>query len=235
MSGRVVVVAGASGLVGSALVRALLEDERVARVICLVRRPLSLPPDAPGRAKIEERTLASFEPAALADAMPKDVEDAYCCLGTTIKAAGSQQAFFKVDHDAVLAFARAARAAGARRFVVISSQGADRHSVSFYLRVKGDMEAAVSRVGFDAAHVVRPGILDGQRPEHRLGEELGIKVMRGVSQLFGGPRFKFAPIRAETVARAMIALMHSMEHGSEERGAVITESARLQELGGALS
>ncbi len=228
MSGRVVVVAGASGLVGRALVRALASDERVARVACLVRRPLVLPTDQPGSAKVDQRVVEPFDEATLGEAVPKDVDDAYCCLGTTIKVAGSQEAFFKVDHDAVVAFAQAARGAGARRFVVVSSQGADRHSVSFYLRVKGDMEASVARVGFDLVHVVRPGILDGERGERRLGEELGISVMRGVSRLLGGPRFKYAPIRAETVARAMIALAFG-----EERGVVSTESARLQELGGA--
>ncbi|MBI1945107.1 MAG: NAD(P)H-binding protein [Deltaproteobacteria bacterium] len=228
MSGRVVAVAGASGLVGSALVRALAADERVARVVCLVRRALAPPAELPGHDKLEQRTVAAFDEAALAAAMPKDVDDAYCCLGTTIKVAGSQEAFFKVDHDAVVAFARAARSAGARRFVVVSSQGADRHSLSFYLRVKGDMEAAVTRVGFEAAHLIRPGILDGQRAQTRPGEALGIAVARGVSQLFGGPRFKYAPIRAETVARAMVALAFG-----EERGAVATESARLQQLGGA--
>ncbi|MCC7070853.1 MAG: NAD(P)H-binding protein [Deltaproteobacteria bacterium] len=228
MSGRVVVVAGASGLVGRALVRALASDERVARVACLVRRPLVLPADQPGAAKVDQRVVEAFDEATLGEAVPKDVDDAYCCLGTTIKVAGSQEAFFKVDHDAVVAFAQAARGAGARRFVVVSSQGADRHSVSFYLRVKGDMEASVARVGFDLVHVVRPGILDGERGERRLGEELGISVMRGVSRLLGGPRFKYAPIRAETVARAMIALAFG-----EERGVVSTESARLQELGGA--
>ena len=229
MSGRVVVVAGASGLVGSALVRALLGDERVTRVICLVRRPLPATARGAHGDKLEERQVPSFEAAALETAMPKDVEDAYCCLGSTIKAAGSQEAFFKVDHDAVEAFARAARAAGARRFLVISSLGADRHSLSFYLRVKGDMEASVARVGFDAAHALRPAILDGERGEHRLGEALGIKVMRGVSSLLGGPRFKYAPIHVETVARAMIALAFG-----EERGFVVAESARLQALGGAV-
>ena len=230
MSGRVAVVAGASGLVGSALLRALLADARVARVVCLVRRPLSLPIGTSGVEKLEQRMIASFEPGALEEQLPKDVEDAYCCLGTTIKTAGSQQAFFAVDHDAVVSFARAARAAGARRFLVISSQGADRHSVTFYLRVKGDMEASVGRLGFDAVHLLRPGILDGDRAERRLGEELGIKVMRGVAQLFGGSRFKYAPIRVEAVARAMIALAWG-----EARGAVVTESAELQRLGGAVS
>ncbi|OGQ11649.1 MAG: hypothetical protein A2138_09215 [Deltaproteobacteria bacterium RBG_16_71_12] len=228
MSGRVVVVAGASGLVGSAVVRVLCADERVAKVVCLVRRPLALPTELPGRDKLEERRVASFDESSLAAAMPKDLEDGYCCLGTTIKVAGSQEAFFKVDHDAVVVFARAARAAGARRFVVISSQGADRHSVSFYLRVKGDMEASVTRVGFDVAHLVRPGILDGERAERRLGEEIGITVLRGVTQLLGGPRFKYAPIRVDTVARAMVALAFA-----GGRGAVVTESQRLQELGAA--
>lgn len=228
MTGRVVVVAGASGLVGQALVRALAADERVARVACLVRRPVALPAGEAGAGKVDQRVVEPFDEASLADAVPKNVDDAYCCLGTTSKVAGSQEAFFKVDHDAVVAFARAARGQGARRFVVVSSQGADRHSVSFYLRVKGDMEASVARVGFDVVHVVRPGILDGVRGERRVGEELGIAVLRGVSQLLGGPRFKYAPIRAQTVARAMIALAFG-----EERGLVITESARLQELGGA--
>lgn len=229
MSGRVVVVAGASGLVGQALVRALLAEARVARVVCLVRRSLALPPDLPGRDKLDERVVASFERAALDLAMPKDVADAYCCLGTTIGAAGSQEAFYKVDHDAVVAFAAAARAAGARRFVVVSAQGANRHSVSFYMRVKGDMEASVARLGFDAVHLARPGMLDGERTEKRLGEELGLKALRGISQLLGGPRFKYAPIRAATVARAMITLAFG-----EERGVTSSESARLQELGGAL-
>lgn len=229
MSGRVAVVAGASGLVGRQLVLALLAEPRVARVVCLVRRPLSLPRETPALDKLDERVVPGFERAGLEEAMPRDVEDAYCCLGTTIGAAGSQEAFYKVDHDAVVAFAAAARAAGARRFMVVSAQGADRHSVAFYMRVKGDMEASVARLGFDAVHVARPGMLDGERAEKRLGEALGLKALRGISQLLGGPRFKYAPIRGETVARAMIALAFG-----EERGVTFSESARLQELGGAL-
>lgn len=229
MSGRVVVVAGASGLVGSALARVLVADERVARVVCLVRRAGSAPAAVAGHAKLEERVVADFGRAALDAAMPKDVEDAYCCLGTTIKQAGSQEAFYKVDHDAVEAFALSARAAGARRFMVVSAQGADRHSVAFYMRVKGDMEASVARAGFDAVHVARPGMLDGARAEHRAGEKLGLTVLRGVTKLLGGPRFKYAPIRDETVARAMVALAFG-----DARGVTFSESARLQELGGAL-
>src|SRR5688572_24133109 len=128
-SGRVAVVAGASGLVGTSLVRQLLDEGRVARVVTVVRKPIDA--GAHG-AKLEQRVVPDFAKLDV-DTMPKDIDDAYCCLGTTMKKAGSKQAFLNVDFDAVVAFARAARQAGARRFVVVSALGADPRSVTFYL------------------------------------------------------------------------------------------------------
>lgn len=210
---RSVVIAGASGLVGGRCLAHLLAHPEVAKVTAFVRRPLSTK-----HAKLEERALADLD-------MPKDVEDAYCALGTTMKQAGSREAFLEVDRDTVLAFAKAARAAGARRFVLVSSLGADPRSVNFYLRTKGEVERAVCDMGFDAVHLLRPSILDGDRPESRPGEKLGLVAMRGVARVLG-TGFKYAPIHVDTVGRAMVKLAFS-----DVRGATVHESPALQKLG----
>jgi uncharacterized protein YbjT (DUF2867 family) len=220
MSGRVVVVAGASGLVGGRCVHHLLAHEGVARVVVLVRRKLALE-----HAKLEQKIIAGFDDnKALDDAMPKDVDDAYCCLGTTIKKAGSQQAFAAVDRDAVLAFAKAARAHGARRFLLVSSLGADARSMSFYLRTKGEAEEGLKATGFDTVHVLRPSILDGERQEERAGEKIGLAVARVFSPVLGN----YAPIHVDTVGRAMVKLAFT-----EPRGFMTHASKDLQKIGAA--
>jgi uncharacterized protein YbjT (DUF2867 family) len=216
MDGRVVVVAGASGLVGQALVRRLIEDARVGRVVLLVRSRLEV-----AHEKIEQRVV-DFR--ALADGMPKDVDDAYCCLGTTMKKAGSKQAFIAVDVDAVVAFAKAARANGARRFLVVSSLGADPRSMNFYLRVKGDMERRVGELGFDACHIVRPSFLDGRRDEERPGEKLGMAFMKMATKVIG-KESRYAPIHVGKVAGAMVALAFS-----DRRGVHVHQSEALHRL-----
>jgi uncharacterized protein YbjT (DUF2867 family) len=130
---------------------------------------------------------------------------ALCCLGTTLRQAGSQAAFRAVDHDAVVAFARAARARGARRFVLVSSLGADPRSRTFYLRVKGEADDAVAGLGFEQVTILRPSMLDdeGTRPDHRRGERLALPVARLLFSVVGRTH-RYAPIRAEVVARAMV-------------------------------
>jgi uncharacterized protein YbjT (DUF2867 family) len=214
---RVVVVAGASGLVGQSLTKLLLADARVARVVLLVRKQIELKD-----AKIEQRVVSDFK--KLDDVIPKDIDDAYCCLGTTMKKAGSKQAFLAVDFDAVVAFAKACRAQGARRFLVVSSMGADPRSMTFYLRTKGEMERAVMNLGFDACHSVRPFFLDGPRGEERAGEKLGLSVMKLASNVLG-KESRYAPIHVDTVAKAMIQLGFS-----EKRGAHVHESDELHAL-----
>ena len=194
---RTVVVAGASGLVGTSLVRQLLAHSGVGRVVAFVRRPLGVTDK-----KLSERDFAAME-------MPKDVEDAYCALGTTRKQAGSAEAFIAVDKVAVLKFAQAARAAGARRFLLVSSIGANARSMNLYLRTKGEVEAELTSMGFDALHILQPSFLDGDRKVPRAGEGVGLAVARVLSPLLG----KWAPVHVDVVAAAMVKLAFSDRFG----------------------
>lgn len=217
---RAVLVAGATGLVGSALVDALLADSGVGKVHVLVRRKSA----ELGQHSGVHQHLVDY--AAGIGALPP-ADDAFCCLGTTIKAAGSQAAFRAVDHDAVLAFARAARGAGATRLCVVSALGADARSVVFYNRVKGEMEAAVAALGFPCVVVVRPSLLLGDRAAlgqpARFGERAAMAAAAPVRWLI--PR-SVRPIEAGTVARAMLRAVQSMPDGVH-----VLASERLLELG----
>ena len=214
---RNAVIAGASGLVGGRCLHHLLEHPEVARVTALVRRPLPLT-----HPKLEQRTVAFPD---VLEAIPKDVDDAFCALGTTMKKAGSREAFLAVDRDAVLGFARSCRERGARRFVLVSSLGADPRSMNFYLRVKGEVERDITALGFETVHILRPSVLDGERPESRPAERLSISVLRKVGGVF--PGFKYAPIHVDVVGKAMVKLALS-----DDRGATVHESTALHTLGG---
>jgi uncharacterized protein YbjT (DUF2867 family) len=193
-SGRRALLAGASGLVGRELLRELLADGSIARVHVLVRREL------PQRDPKLTQHIVDF--AALA-ALPA-IDEAYIALGTTIKVAGSQAAFRAVDADAVLAVARAARAAGARRLGVVSAMGADAHSRVFYSRVKGETEQALAQLGFATLVIARPSMLVGDRTALgqpvRRGEEIAAHVSRWLG--FAIPA-NYRPIEAVRVARAL--------------------------------
>jgi len=212
-----VLIAGATGLVGRELTRRLLARTPPLRLRALVRRA---PPSADPRVQWQTVDFAQLP------ALPPAVE-AYCCLGTTIRQAGSQSAFKAVDLDAVLAFARAARAAGVRRFAVVSSLGASPRSPNFYSRVKGEMEAAITGLGFDNLVIARPSLLAGDRASlgqpHRSGEKLALWLSGPIAALM--PR-RLRPIDAATVARGMVVAVQQQRPGVR-----IVESAELHELG----
>lgn len=198
MSGlNVAVVAGASGMVGRYLLEVLGEDSFYDRVILLSRRPV-------GRSggKFEERIVdfESLSPADLAGGT-----HLFCSLGTTMKKAGSREAFRKVDYDACLAFAKQGKAAGARRLMLVSSTGASAKSTSFYTRVKGELEEAVKPLGFESLQIFRPSLLLGKRDEHRAGEHLAEKLLRGVEWMMQGGLRKYRPMPAGVLAASMAA------------------------------
>jgi uncharacterized protein YbjT (DUF2867 family) len=170
-AGRTALVAGASGLVGREILRALLADKTCAAVHCVGRRPLEL--------KHPKLTSHTVDFAAL-PALPR-VDDVFIALGTTIKVAGSQAAFRTVDFEAVVAVASAARISGATRLGVVSAMGASPRSPVFYNRVKGEMEQAVSALGYTSVVIARPSMLDGDREAlhqaARPAERLGLAVM----------------------------------------------------------
>jgi uncharacterized protein YbjT (DUF2867 family) len=194
---RIALVAGASGLIGGHLIQALLEAPDYSRIFALTRRPY-------GRehSKLANRIVVFARMAEQLKGL--QVNDAFCCLGTTIAAAGSQEAFREADVDAVLQFANAARAAGATRFVVVSSARADADSKNFYLRTKGEMEEAVSALGFPSLDILQPSLLLGPRKESRPMETLGRLFAPIINPMLTGPREALRAIPAETVARGMV-------------------------------
>ena len=195
---RAAVVAGASGLVGRELVARLLREPGYRRVVALSRRPLSL-----ADAKLEVVDAAYDRLAAVLHGVtPADrLLDVFCCLGTTIRAAGSAAAFRCVDHDYVLALGRWSRTAGAHRMVVISALGADAGSRVFYNRVKGETERDLAALGLASLVIVRPSLLAGERAEFRVGERLALMATRPLRALLPA---RVRPIAAADVAQAMV-------------------------------
>ncbi len=218
---RTALIAGASGLVGGFLLRQLLDAPEYDRVVALGRRPLDL---------AHPRLVQVTADFAALDQVAANLrcDDAFCCLGTTIRQAGSRDAFRAVDHVAVLAFAWAARRGGAARFFAVSSLGADARSRIFYNRVKGETEAALEVLGFKTLAIFRPSLLLGSRRESRPGERLAAAVMWLADPLLLGPLRPYRAIRAETVARAMI----RCSLGQDGRGVLIFPSDEIEDLGG---
>lgn len=206
-------LAGATGLVGRELGRLWPGP---GPLHLLVRRPLPAPPG----------TRVQVVDFAALPALPKAAW-AFCALGTTIKAAGSQAAFRAVDHDAVLAFARAARAAGVRRFGVVSALGANARSGNFYSRVKGEAEAALAGLGFELLVIARPSLLAGDRESlgqpARAGERFALALTRPLAPLIPAA---WRPVQADRVARA---LLRAVAEGGT--GTRVLDSATLQRLG----
>lgn len=192
---RSAVVAGGTGLVGGALLQLLAEDARYRRVTSLVRRETPAPPGV---------TVQRTDFERLDELVLPEVDDAFCCLGTTRRDAGSAAAFRRVDLDYVVAFARCARRAGALRFMLVSSLGASPGSLFLYPRTKGECEAAVSAVGFTTVVIVRPSFLVGARARERSTEAAALRVGQLIRPFLVGPLRKYAPVDALAVARTLV-------------------------------
>ena len=195
-------VAGATGLVGQQLLRQLAAEPEATEIGALVRR--SLPTGVAG-GKLRE-VLADFD--RLGDTVEKFRADkVFCALGTTIKQAGSQEAFRRVDYDYPLAIAKAARAAGATHFLVVTAYGSDARSRVFYSRVKGELEEALKSLGFPSLTIARPSMLVGREPPRRT-EGLAAKI----GWLVPDP---WRPVHARQVAAALVAAARASKPGVE--------------------
>jgi uncharacterized protein YbjT (DUF2867 family) len=196
-------VAGATGLVGGLLLRRLLDDPEVARVIAPTRRPLAPHP----------KLLNPLIKSGAWPALPP-LDEAYGCLGTTRAAAGSDEAFRAVDLGLTVSFARAAKAAGAKRFGLVSSIGADARSRFLYPRTKAEAEAAVSGLGFESVAIVRPSFLLGERSEPRPAEGIVLKAFSILNPVMIGPLRRWRAVRAEAVASSLVSSLRGRVPGT---------------------
>jgi uncharacterized protein YbjT (DUF2867 family) len=205
-----ILLAGATGLTGEHLLDRLLNEPTVSRVLAPSRRPLA------------EHSRLENPVGNLADLLPElqgRVDIAYCCIGTTIKQAGSQEAFRAIDHDLIVAYAQRARDLGARHLLVISAIDADEKSSIFYNRVKGETEKSLIAQNWPQLTIARPSILLGDRIQPRLGEQ----IAGPLSRLIPG---KYHGIEACQLARALWRL--ALE---EQEGVRVVESDELRKLG----
>jgi uncharacterized protein YbjT (DUF2867 family) len=191
-------ILGSTGLVGGHLLRLALDDDRVARVVAPVRRALSI------HAKTMHPKLEA--PVVDFDALPADtawwrVDAVACALGTTIRDAGSREAFRRVDVDYVVDAARRAREAGARSFALNSSAGASRSSFGFYLRCKAEAEDGVDALGYPSYTIVRPSMIGGERARRRALEHAAVRIGRACAPLIPA---RYRVVEAEAIARRLL-------------------------------
>lgn len=198
-------VVGATGAVGRDLTEQLLSDDHFDRVEILVRRQVNIQ-----SAKLTVHVVDFDNPASWSDLLKGDV--LFSCMGTTIKAAGSQDAQWKVDYTYQLNAAKAARANGVPTYVLVSSIGANSNSKLFYPRMKGTLEDAILKLGFEGCFILRPPSLI-RKGSDRFGEKASVSILKVLNRI--GIMRNLAPVPTENVAAAMISLAKSGRKGVE--------------------
>lgn len=191
------VLLGGTGLIGKQLLRILLESEAYETITAIVRKPLA------EHSKLRQVVLTDFAALESQAETFEGAEDVFCCLGTTIRQAGTRERFRIVDFDYPVMAARLAKAAGAQRYVFVSSMGADAGSRFFYNRVKGETEAAVRALQLPMISIIRPSLLLGEREEFRLIERMGVAISRPLTPFLRKALPKMCPIEARDVAAVM--------------------------------
>lgn len=210
---KVAVIAGSTGLIGKQLLQLLLDDPEYHLVKAITRTPLELK-----HVKLQNIVADFNRLGEYADRISGDV--VFCCLGTTMKKAGSKEAFRKVDYVYPIELADVTHAAGAQQFLLVSALGADKNASIYYNKVKGEVEEAIGKVGFRSYHIFRPSLLLGPRNESRPGED----AAKFFYKVFGFliPE-KYKALDSMKVARAMLLLAREEQEGSH-----IHESVSLQ-------
>ena len=204
---RKAIVIGATGLVGGLLVRSLLQNPAYSRILVLVRRPLNW--EHPKLETIRSG-LGTLEDQRH---LFREIDDLYCCLGTTIKKAGSQENFRQVDYHYPVQAAKLAKEQDVSQMLVISSMGAAAGSRVFYSRTKGEMEEALSAVGFHSLHVFRPSLILGDRKENGWVSSWRLMYMKFLDRWMKGRVDKYRAIHASTIAQAMINIALVQQRG----------------------
>ncbi len=196
---------GATGLTGNLLLDLLLNNNDYQKVVVYTRRIIEK-----SHPKLEQRVI-DFN---LLDTTVQ-ADDVFCCLGTTIKQAGSKPAFEKVDFEYSLKIARLQKEAGSKQFLLISAMGADAKSMIFYSRVKGKLENELQQLGYDSLYIFRPSFITGDRKEKRTGEYIGLVFMSIINPLLIGPLKKYKAVSALAIAKAMMHFASLKEGGNQ--------------------
>jgi len=199
---KTALIAGSTGLIGSQLLQLLLESARYEKVIAITRKSLG---DHP---KLIQVIVEARDIAGRAEQLRAD--DIFCCLGTTMEKAGSREKFRAIDYDYPLQLAGITHSLGAKQYLLVSSLGANNDSSLYYNRVKGEVEEAISAVGFDSLHIFRPSLLLGARSEKRSGEDAAKLIYKFFGFLI--PK-KYHAIESSQVAAAMLHFASDNKNG----------------------
>ncbi len=216
---KTALIIGSTGLIGSQLLNLLLESQNYDKVITFVKRDTGIK-----HPKLTQHIIDFDKPETYKDLVVGD--DFFCTIGTTIKKAGSKEAFRKVDFEYPRQFAAFALQNKVKQFLIISSLGADANSGNFYLKTKGEIQDFLKDCNFESVAVLQPSLLLGNRTEFRLGEKVGAFFMKTLSFLFLGNLKKYKPIESKTVAKALLAIAQT-----NNKGFKIYESDAIQEIG----
>ncbi|MFN3713316.1 MAG: NAD(P)H-binding protein [Alcanivoracaceae bacterium] len=206
---RSALLLGATGLVGGLVLERLLQRPEWSSITLLGRRHPSIAADTDKIHRIDANLdqLSGHSQAF-------QVDDVFCCLGTTLRQAGSREAFARVDLDYCVAAAELARASGVQRFLMVSAVNANPRGVSFYARTKGEAERRIGELGFPVTIFMQPSLLQGHRQEFRFGEEAGLKTLGLVMPLVRWSQADWLPVQASAVADAMVsAALHGPQQG----------------------
>ncbi|SFL67464.1 hypothetical protein SAMN03159341_108169 [Paenibacillus sp. 1_12] len=196
--GRTAIVAGASGLIGTELVACLMNEPSYERVVILVRKPIHIVHPKCIQVITNYEQLEDEIKAYMAES------DLFCCLGTTIKKAGTKEQFRKVDLEYPMRLGKLAKTYHAAYFGIVTALGANAQSSIFYSQVKGQVEADLEQLQLPALHLFRPSLLLGERSDVRTGERIGAVLSVAVTPLLIGGLQKYKPIHVKTVAKAML-------------------------------
>ena len=217
---RTAIVAGGTGLVGGHLVDLMISSKDYSDITLLVRKDSSYKKEGISTIEVDYDNLMDYEKSLKADVI-------FCCLGTTIKKAGSKEKFRLVDFSYPLELAKIALKNESKQFNIVTASGANSSSMFFYNRVKGEVEKALTELEFKNLNIFRPSLLLGKRKEQRFGEEVGAVISKVVNPLLVGPLRKYRAIQAEVVAKAMLQV--SIKNASDGK---TYESDNIQKIGG---
>ncbi len=218
MSERIATLIGATGLIGGELLSLLLDDDYFERVRILIRRPFTM-----NHPKLE-RKLVDFSDA---DSLLVDLEESdtvFCAIGTTMKKVkGNKEVYRRIDYDIPVNIARFCKIMNCKNYILVSAVGANSRSRSFYLKLKGEVEDIVKKVGIESTYIMRPSVLMGKRNEFRFAERMSGTLIKQIGFLLPS---KYRPIEARDVAKAMLAAAKK-----DEKGCFVCEYKRMKRLG----